>query len=360
MRDDPFKFGAAEGIITYPGDDNSLSWKDDNFLIDMRFTSGKFPFSVKITIKNTVNNLTSILQYTTLTNHILFDLRDNIIDILDDSRKVTPVIVSIEVPSHAFNLFTFNLIIHNGKSFLSKPHGTSNVILLHNTDELNTVEFFSQIPSVYTIGNLTDTTNGFTTVDLSSIITNEGEYNLCMEPEDAATLPPVIEYITDLALTPYSTDITWKAREQDTGGDYHGGLWDKTIKDSKCLKIIYQEPCENYPAVELKYQNCDGCDRYVLGKLLQESDKNSYSRITNFNYEIRNVNNFYTKENSKTLRVGFKDIPEGLEFNDIVYSPTLHIRDWKGEWIPCVLNDFSQTYNNEENNIILEVIVNKL
>lgn len=360
MRDDPFKFGAAEGIITYPGDDNSLSWKDDNFLIDMRFTSGNFPFSVKITIRNTVKNLSSILQYTTPTNHIIFDLRDNIIDILDDSTKVTPVIVSVEVPSHSVNLFTFNLIIINGKSFLSKPHGTSNVILLHNTDELNTVEFFSQIPSVYTIGNLTDTTNGFTTVDLSSIITNEGEYNLCMEPEDAATLPPVIDYITDLALTPYSTEITWKAREQDVAGEYYGGLWDKTIKDSKCLKIIYQEPCENYPAVELKYQNCDGCDRYVLGKLLQESDKNSYSRIANFNYEIRNVNNFYTKENSKTLRVGFKDIPEGLEFNDIVYSPTLHIRDWKGEWIPCILNDFSQTYNNEENNIILEVIVNKL
>lgn len=360
MRDDTFKFGAAEGIITYPGDDNNLSWKDDNFIIDMRFTSGDFPFSVKITIRNTVNNSPSILQYTTLTNHIIFDLRDNIIDILDNSIKVTPVIVSVEVPSHAVNSFKFNLIINNGKSFLSKPHGTSNVILLHNTDELNTVEFFSQTTAEYTIGNLTDITNGFTTVDLSSIITHEGEYNLCMEPIPPDEKPPVIDYITDLALTPYSTEITWKACEQGDVGEYFGSLWDKTIKDSKCLKIIYQEPCENYPAVELKYQNCDGCDRYVLGKLLQESDKNSYSRIANLNYEIRNVNNFYTKENSKTLRVGFKDIPEGLEFNDIVYSPTLHIRDWKGEWIPCVLNDFSQIYNNEENNIILEVIVNKL
>lgn len=360
MREDIFKFGNAEGKITYPGDDNNLSWKDDNFLIDMRFTSGNFPFSVKITLQNTVNNLSSILQYTTLTNHIIFDLRDNIIDILDDSRKVTPVIVSIEVPSHAVNSFSFSLIIINGKSFLLKPHGTSNVILLHNTDELNTVEFFSQIPSVYTIGNLTDTANGFTTVDLSSIITNEGEYNLCMEPEDAATLPPVIDYITDLALTPYSTEITWKAREQDAGGNYLGSLWDKTIKDSKCLKIIYQEPCDSYPSVELKYQNCDGCDRYVLGKLLQEIDKNSYSAIANYGYDIRNVNNFYTKENSKTLQVGFKDIPEGLEFNDIVYSPTLHIRNWNGEWAPCILSDFSQTYNNEENDIILEVIVNKL
>ena len=70
-------------------------------------------------------------------------------------------------------------------------------------------------------------------------------------------------------------------------------------------------------------------------KLLNESDSSKYKMITSkYQYdpnnehpwqynEVRNINNYFSTENSKVLRVGVKDVPAGLELNDIVYSKKL-------------------------------------
>lgn len=360
MRNTSFTFGTVNTDITYPGDSDGICWKNDNFISEIKFLNGTYPFSVRIIITNIATTLSNTLQYTTLTNHIIFDLRDNIIDIIDDSVKVNNFVVSVELLSHSLNTFTYNIQVIEGKSFLTTPHGTSSVILINNADELSDVQIYAQFPSNATIDNTTYSVDKFKSLDLSSIITTEGNYKLCLEPIDVSSLPPVITFVKDEFLTPYSSKIIWGVEEQKSNEYYKGGLWNRTNEEQHCIDIIYEEGCDDYPNIELKYINTDGCDRYVMGKLLTEHDGNKYSTIANKFNDIRNINDYYVTENSKTLNVGIKDIPAGLHFNDIVYSEKLWIRDYNNQWISCVLKSFDVEYNNEDNDYIVEIIVNKI
>ena len=376
MRYENFSIGSYSGVISIPGDKDTYEcWLDDNFPVDIRFTSPTMPSitSIQIDVKNTNSGVISQLNNTTKQSHILFNISDNIKNGLQEGVKVNIFNITISFTNISIlQKFSYTLIVNEGKSFITKPHGSSNVILLYNQDELSNIELWAPFPSNSTISGNTYQVDHFTTLDLSGEITAEGEYTMCLEPTEKASIPPIVDNITDQYITPYSSEITWEAAEPEAGGSYPGNIWDRCEQEKKCYTIIYEEPCCDFPFVELKYWNTDGCDRYIGGKLLNEGDSSKYKMITskyqyNFNdtpywqyNEVRNVNNYFSTENSKVLRVGVKDVPVGLELNDIVYSKKLWMRDYSGKWIPCVLNNFNVDYNNQDSDIMLEVIVNKL
>lgn len=375
MRYENFSIGSYSGIISIPGDkDTNECWIDDNFPVDIRFTSPNKPsiLAIQISVRNSYTGYETFLYNTTTQSHILFDISDNIKNGLQEGVKIDSFSITITFTNISFTSFTYTLIVNEGKSFITKPHGSSDVILLYNQDELSNIEIWAPFSSNANINGNTYQVNHFTTLDLSGEITSEGEYTMCLEPADKATLPPIVDNITDQYITPYSSEILWEAAEQEAGDSYPGNIWSRCEQDKKCYTIIYEEPCCDFPFVELKYWNTDGCDRYIGGKLLNENDSSKYKMIVSkyqydpFNAspwqynEVRNVNNYFSTENSKVLRVGVKDVPAGLELNDIVYSKRLWMRDYSGNWIHCVLNDFNVNYNNQDSKIMLEVIVNKL
>ena len=376
---DDFSISSYKGTISIPGvyleAKTSECWIDDNFPIDIRFEKNFTPSitSIQIDVKNPNTGVISHLYNTTKQSHLLFDISDNIKNGLKEGVKVNIFVISISFPNISLlKTFTYTLIVNEGKSFITKPHGSSNVILLYNQDELSNIELWAPFPSNANINGNTYQVDHFTALDLSGEITSEGEHTLCLEPEKKADLPPIVDNITDQYITPYSSEILWEAAEQEAGESYPGNIWNRCEQDNKCYTIIYEEPCCDFPFVELKYWNTDGCDRYIGGKLLNESDSSKYKMIASkYQYDlnneypwqyndVRNINNYFSTENSKVLRVGVMDVPAGLELNDMVYSKKLWMRDYSGKWIPCVLNDFNINYNNQDSEIMLEVIVNKL
>lgn len=381
MYYDDFSIGSYNGTIIIPGSplkgtiNTCECWLDDNFPIDVRFTGLNIPsiITVQIDVTNQTTHVPSQLFNTTKQSHILFDISDNIKNGLQEGVKVNLFSLKISFPNISLSTsFSYTLIVNEGKSFITKPHGSSDVILLYNQDELSNIELWAPFPSNADINGNTYQVNHFTTLDLSGEISSTGEYTMCLEPASSEDIHPIVGNITVQYITPYSSEVFWEAAEPEVDESYPGNIWGRCEQEKKCYTIIYEEPCCDFPFVELKYWNTDGCDRYIGGKLLNEGDSSKYKMIASkYQYdnnnehtwqynEVKNLNNYFSTENSKVLRVGFKDVPAGLELNDIVYSKKLWMRDYSGNWVPCVLNDFNVNYNNQDSKIMLEVIVNKL
>ena len=204
MYYDDFSIGSYNGTISIPGvylNANTCEcWFDDNFPIDIRFTGLNKPsiIAVQIDVRNITTNVTSQLFNTTKQSHILFDISDNIKNGLQEGVKVNLFSLKISFPNLSLSTsFTYTLIVNEGKSFITKPHGSSNVILLYNQDELSNIELWAPFPSNANINGNTYQVDSFTTLDLSGEITSIGNYTMCLEPAEKADLPPIVDNITD-------------------------------------------------------------------------------------------------------------------------------------------------------------------
>lgn len=360
-------------------------WLNDNNVIELDIVDGVLPMIIKIDFEYTLRILnptpppiyrnvairSNQMQYTATSNgnkKILFDLNNNIQDIaaymiwaLGEDINIKISFQYTDQGNTYMNSETFSCKLGKGKSFLTKPHGSSSVIPIYNDSELTNVQIWAPFSSDAVIENSSfSNLDGYSELNLSSIITTPGEYSLCLSPANADEILPVVTMITDQYLTPYSSDIIFTAEEPPVGEHYPSSIWDRCEKDTKCYTIIYEEPCCDFPFAELKYRDTDGCIRYIGGKILNEVDSRSGKSYPYYNNHIMYVNSFFTQENSKTIQIGIKDVPSGLELQDILYSDELFIRNYNDEWVPCVLEDNSFTFENEDKDVILRIVVNKM
>lgn len=357
-------------------------WLDDNNFIEVNIVGGHKPIIITIDLEYNIEVwdpdvpgfIKKIIRSNTMTytsseqgnNKILFDLNNNLKDLAAYMIWASGEEINIRISCLYDNLVNplskeVTSRLRQGKSFLTKSHGSSNVINLYNQDELNTVNLWVPFSSDCSIGNKTFTNlNGYSELDLSDVITQNGEYTMCLSPADADTIPPIVTAVYDNYLTPYSSDILFDIEEPAPGDSYPNSLLNTCEQKTKCYKVIYQEHCCDYPFVELKYRDTDGNVRYIGGKLLNENDTINKKLYPVYSNTIRYTNNFYISECSKQIRVAVKDIHPGAEVWTILYSNELFIRDYNGDWMPCVLEDTTLNTTNDYTKVIFTVIVNKI
>lgn len=357
-------------------------WLDDNNFIEVNIVGGPKPIIITIDLEYNIEVwdpvvpgfIKKIIRSNTLTytsseqgnNKILFDLNNNLKDLAAYMIWALNEEIIIRI-SCLYGTLVNPLSkeatsrLRQGKSFLTKSHGSSNVINLYNRDELNTVNLWVPFSSDCSIGNKTFTNlNGYSELDLSDVITQSGEYTMCLSPADADTIPPIVTAVYDNYLTPYSSDILFDIEEPAPGDSYPNSLLNTCEQNTKCYKVIYQEHCCDYPFVELKYRDTDGNVRYIGGKLLNENDTINKKLYPVYSNTIRYTNNFFISECSKQIRVAVKDIHPGAEVWTILYSNELFIRDYNGDWMPCALEDTTLNTTNDYTKVIFTVIVNKI
>lgn len=352
--------------VTIPGEYNGLSgivWLDDNNVVQITSTSAPIKCTIKLGRSLIgLNNLTTNEYYSSVKT-IRFNLNDNLKFLWDDmSFNLLYLNISVE-KGGVVTEFNARLSVYEGKSFIDKSHGGDEVIYIYNTDEMN-VKIYSPVIGEMVIGNTTSTLlSGINTFDVSTLLTNPGEYEISMR--SALNYPPIANILGDEALTPTSSKIIFEAVEQsDPGTKYGGSLWDKKQIFPKTYKIIYQEPCDDFPFVEIRYVNTDGCMRYIGGKLLAtenafEPTSVVYSgRYNEYRYSPEFINN----KNSKVLKIGIDGILPGAEIEDIIYSNKVDIRGIDGNWHSCCLrtNTIQNNKNSGFDNFELEIIVSEL
>lgn len=352
-----------EGVysIDYPED---IVWLKDNNVIKIGSSWGGFTVDIEV---RTPSGAVLRLENKTDRHDIIFDL-DECLNYLykeDDifhNNGIWRINVSLDAGSFK-NYFNFTFNLYNGCSFTYKTHGTSNIINIYNADELENLFIFSPVAGKTVIDNNEITINkGINLLDLSEIITEQGEYDICLV--SAEDYPPLAEITGDVAVTPNDSYIYYVAYEQEDPGTLYGGsLMNRKKIFPICYKLIYKEVCDDYCFGELKYINTDGCYRYIGGKILSGTDNN-----TTVNYNIPNTKIYNTAPKykitgaQKILKLGCVDIPKDVEIEDIIYSDNIWIRGIDNEWWDVQLNktDITENYNEDFEDAQFEIITHKL
>lgn len=243
----------------------------------------------------------------------------------------------------------FYMQILNGTSFSNRTHSCSPVIYIYNADELYNLQVYA--PSAGQIiwnGGRTDVYKGINKIDLHTDITTTGEHIFSIQSK--SQLEPIAEITGTEPITAGSMRILFDSFTPESSQSLTGGdIWDKMSIFPMQYKLIYEEHCDDYNFVELRYIDCDGCLRYIGGKLIEETDS---SKSTPFHTTTTEIYNTSPKgiltDKSKTLKIGFNDFERIAHISDIQYADYLWIRGIDDNWYNCILKSSNFTTNKDE------------
>lgn len=342
--------------INYP---ESTIWLYDSN--KLKITGSAAGFNVKIIIQNPSGEQ-SQLEYTTRTKSIVFLLDDNIRYLWTKTNSDWSFIVLVD----DVQIHSFGARVLNGKSFLNKTHGSSDVIYLYNVNTIfdaRQIEVYSPADGRLTYGNdSTSVYEGWNSVYLPSIgITQTGDYVLDLANRVSSSISAFVT--ADRGISPSTSDITWNYQVTAVGVTIDGGtLYEQRQIFPTKLKLHFLDLCSG--DVVIQYTNADGCIRQVCGKLIEEKDEFEPTRLSNVirSEQYRYNPTFTNNSNSKTLKIGCYEIEAGAEIGDIIFSDTLQILDINNTWRDCVLktNSVTNYKNNGFDNLEFEIIISEL
>lgn len=329
--------------VTYP---NEIVWLNDSNVINLE---SSLPVGASIVVANPLNEY-KVIEYLSDLTSLTFKLDDILLELHDDS--LSPWYVKVIVYENGYHVGTFNFAIKviNGRSFLTRSHGMSQTMYVYNTDELNKVEFYSVAP-----GNMTIDQWGFlcyeglNAYNLSPAITGEGEHMAHFLSSNAT--PSTVLVVDDQNTTPTSTELTISVTAgYDPNTTAGGDIWaDGRIIFPKWYKIIYQGHCTGYNFAELRYTDTDGCTRYLGGTVISEEDSVPDSGFSHTTTEVYKLNpSRFISEQSKVVKIAFNDIEKDAYPADILYSNSIQMRSWNGEWKDVRLKTDSLAQNDDE------------
>lgn len=347
--------------VVYP---ENVVFLHDNTVISVESTIDN-NISAEITIVNP-DGESKYISYRSELTKIYFHLDDILKSLYRDkfvSNEFNPWWVAINLyDGSQFSFFAFYIQVVNGTSFTNRTHGASPVIYVYNADELSSLQIYT--PSAGQCiwnGGRTDIYEGLNNIDLHIDITTTGEHIFSVQAK--SNLAPIAEVIGSQPIDSGSSIIFFDAQIPSSSNTLYGGdIWDKIKIFPMEYRLIYNDVCDNYNFVELRYIDCDGCMRYIGGTLLEEKDS---SKLTPFATTTTEIYNTAPKgiltEKSKTLRVGFTDIERISHPQDIQFSDYLWIRGIDGNWHNCILSttDFNTT-RDELMDFELEIITYSL
>lgn len=342
--------------IKYP---DSIIWLYDLNKIHIEGTATGF--NTKIRIQNPEGG-SSVLEYTTRTKSIMFVLDDNIRWLWEKGNGDWSFTITIDDDQ----IFSFSSKVLNGKSFLNKTHGSSNVIYLYSMDTVydhRTIEVYSPNDGRLVVGNASYPVDyGWNTVYLPNIdILGTGDYDILLTNRNADSVTAMVT--ADKGIKPPVTELTWAYQIHSDGVTIDGGtLYEERQIFPQTIRLHYNELCEG--DVVLRYSDTDGCIRHIAGKLLEVKDEFKPTNLSNVVRSERYKYNptFTNNSNSKTIRIGLYEVESGAETNDIIFSDTLQILDINNEWTDCVLKTSTVTNfkNNDFDNLEFEIYISEL
>lgn len=343
--------------IQYP---DSICWLYDSNKI--RISGSTAGFNVKIIVQNPDGDQNQ-LEYTTRTRSITFILDDNLKYLWEKGNGDWSFIIYID----DVQIFSWGSKVLNGKSFLNKTHGSSDVLYLY---DINTVydhrfiEIYSPDAGRLVVGNTSYNVNyGWNRVYLPNLgITHTGDYDILLTKRNNDSIQAFV--VSDFGKKPPISLIGWNySIFGDSMYIWGGTLFERErIIFPQTLRLHYKDTCPS--DVVLQYTNHDGCIRYISGKLIEEKDEFEPTRLNNVirSEVFKNNPTFVNNNNSKTIKIGLYDMEAGAEINDIIFSDTLQILDIYNEWTDCVLktNSVVNYKNNGFENLEFEIIISEL
>ncbi len=324
--------------IKYP---ESTIWLQDNNVIRVDGTAAGT--GVEIDITANASGEVRTLRYMGQLSYIVFSLDDTLLNIYREGDMSYSITIRVYRNMVLDGTFSFPITLLNGKSYPNRSHGADRTIYIYDTEMLRKVKIWSETAGVLYINHTPFSINaGYNALFLQGVITQPGMYHCCFGTglrSPSVRIESVLPVTTNggvvnLSFTPYTPSPS--RSDEGKGGD----VWDKTRYDidSWCIDIVYDEVCGNDNTLIFHYLNADGFDRYIAGKILDETIKNDrepYFRMSD-STNIRNYPLSHITSDQRTVKVGFDDIAKDAYLIDICSSPLIEYLNYAGEWEPCV------------------------
>lgn len=331
--------------IEYP---EQIVWLNDK--TTLKVSTSDDNLGVKVTVI-TPDGGTRDMEYHSEMTELYFILDDCLKALFNENLSPWTVQVTMFDEGIPIEQFAFQMNVFPGTSFTTRTHGSAPIINIYNLDELTKLQIFTPYDSTITIGQTSQTAYaGIAQLNLSSIITQEGEYQICLRSANA--LPPVAYIVNDIYKTPLTHNLVWEAIvSEEPNVTFGGDIW---TQDSKifpiCYTLKYQDHCDDYNFVELKYYDTDGCVRYLGGRAIEEVDNSKDESYNTTNTDVWNIApHRWREENSKTIKIGFSNIDRESAPKDIMYSNQIWVRSLSsGEWENCNIKSTSFKTNKDE------------
>lgn len=321
--------------VTYP---EQVVWLQDSNVVNIESSSSSDKVGADITVRHPGGTETRTIRHISELSRLLFVLDDALLALHDDNIGQYSCQVDLYNNGASAGTLTFAFQLLDGKSFTNRSHAISRTMYFYNPDELAKVQIYSPGSGELAIGGQTmELRVGLNQYNLSTIIAGNGTYTACLYSAGQA---PVAQMTGDVPLTPNSSNLYWSYSPGSGYSRIDGGdVWRELEIIPFCHTIIVDDSCTGNDFVELRYKDCDGCFRYLGGKLTKEANKasmNAYERTSPDN-AFRNIPRRKITGTSRSITVGFNDIATDAYPQDIRYSDEVWMRMYNGEWWPVVL-----------------------
>lgn len=341
--------------VVYP---NSTVWIGDNITISL--SHNLYTVGAKIYITNISTLKTKELVYISELKNLSFDISDTVRKLFVSGGSDINVKVLVYTDGFYEGTFGFNMNVLDGKTLPQRKHGSTRTIYVYGQDDLYKTQIVFAGTGKLTInGNTIPVTGtGRNSFDLRSYITHSGEYWLCYKygakakPDKDETLRIEITNVDEsvrsaIVFLDYHSSDTQPVVDEIDGGD----IW----SDSKvnladfCIRIIYQDPCDDFNFWKVRYFDTDGCMRYLGGKIdsetLESKQKNYYYSD---NSVYKNLSRKHIEEASNTVKVNYPDLMRDSYWQDILLADRIDFLDYSNTWKQCSIATNKVTVNSDD------------
>lgn len=358
--------------VTYP---NSTIWVGDNCTISI--SDPIYTVGLKVNITNQSTNKTKELIYISELKNLTLDISDTIRKLFVSGGTSFNIKVSVYTDGFYVSQFGFNTYCLDGKTLTSRKHGSTRTIYIYSPEELAKVQFlFSGTGGLNVNGhNMPVVGTGRTSFNLKPYITHAGEYNLCYRygiktasvqhadsmqginrsGDDVRTDVTSRVEITNVIPSTFSASVALQFSDIDSQPSVDeikgGGVWndEKVNLSDFCIRLVYENICDNFNVFQVRYFDTDGCMRYLAGKIDTETfnskQKNYYH---NDGSVYRNISRKKIETASDTVKVKFADLMRNSYWSDILLADRIDFLNYSGAWVQCSIVTNKVSVNSDE------------
>ena len=334
--------------VTYP---DANVWLYDNNVVKIETTAANTTVGAEIIVTALSSNITRTLRYIGDMNSIVFSLNDTLLNMFSGGRSFQAS-MTLYANGTASSQFGFTFNVFEGKSYPNRSHGAERTIYLYGSNTLIKVQLWATVAGQMTLnGNTLNLTEGYNAFDLRSILTDCGTYVGNFTVGNTYLLT-TIDNVSDLTPSSGVVNIT-STLYNDTPSTRakSGGIWksDDFNPDSYQITFVNDCSCENYDYVLFRYVNADGFERFIAGKLLDETASQEVEQYYRLDTEIyRNRPYNHITGTGDTIKVGFEDVERNAYLMDILTSPVVEYLNYAGEWQRCTIEDSDITVTSSD------------
>lgn len=275
----------------------------------------------------TCNGQTATIEYQSELQNLVFRINSSLKRIVNGQHQTVSVTGSVSNDDIAYQITPFTMVVEQGRSLNSRPHGCCRTMYYQNDQDLRKVEIYTPVSGTATVGQyIYSLQAGCNSINLT-------EYN------QTPVTPPAGDF-------PIAIHLSYSHSDTPT---YFGDLWhhstadilDQTDYVINMVQVTAGSDCSDSNSVsygKIRVLDTDGCYKTFIGRLTNMKYTLKQSEYINNELVVNNPMSFIT-EKTQEMTLVFGDIKHNSYIYDIVFSPHIMYLNGFGEWQDCILAD---------------------